>query len=292
VIKSMTGTATAYREKNGIRVRIDIKSLNHRYFEFALYSGKEYLILEDYIRRVVARFISRGKINIYLKIYEEASDSISFSYNSSLMKKLIALQTELSDKYNINTSLSLKELFSIPGIMVVDRVFPDETFFKKYIEPVLITALKKLVKMRKFEGKMLAKDIRSRLKTINSYLKKIEKEAKKVKKEYENNYFKKFKNLSCLTEEEKNRIYTEIAVYIDKTDITEEIVRAYSHLAQIKDLLKRNTEAGKKLDFLLQEIFREITTISYKSGSKEISKLAVEIKHEVEKLREQARNIE
>jgi len=291
LIKSMTGYgAGRVKEKNG-ECQVEIKSLNNKYCDVNIKNNFQSLEIEQKIEKLTKERISRGKVNILVKVE-----------NSNLTEEKIILNEEVADSC-YKTLKTLKEKYKLKDDISIDSMLRFKDIFKiakeeeatkiwTLIERALNIALDSLLKMREKEGKALVNDIRKRLGKIQKLIDKIKKYSKISLTDYKDNFLTKIKDLTDGLKVDEGRIELEAAMFAEKTDITEEIIRLRSHLFQFDDLLNSGESVGRKMDFLTQEINREINTIGSKTSDIEITSLVVLVKSELEKIKEQARNIE
>jgi len=269
----------------------EIKSLNNKYCDINIKNNFQSLEIEQKMEKLIKNKVSRGKVNILVKVEnygltEEKiilNEDIADSYYKNL--KTLKKKYKLKDEISIDSMLKLKDIFKI----VKEE---ESTKIWSLVEKATNLALDSLLKMRRKEGKVLVTDIRKRLKKIQKLIDKIEKYSKSSPLEYKDKFLRKIKDLTEGLNVDEGRIELEAAIFTEKTDITEEIIRLKSHLIQFDDLLNSEESVGRKMDFLTQEISREVNTIGSKTNDIEVTSLVVLVKSELEKIREQARNIE
>ena len=270
---------------------VEIKSLNNKYCDINIKNNFQSLEIEQKMEKLIKNRVSRGKVNILVKVEnygltEEKiilNEDIADSYYKNL--KILKKKYKLKDEINIDSMLKFKDIFTI---------LKEEESVKiwQLVEKATNLALDSLLKMREIEGKVLVTDIRKRIKKIQKLIDKIEKYSKSSPLDYKDKFLSKIKNLTDGLNVDEGRIELEAAIFAEKTDITEEIIRLKSHLIQFDDLLNSEESVGRKMDFLTQEINREVNTIGSKTNDIEVTSLVVLVKSELEKIREQARNIE
>jgi uncharacterized protein (TIGR00255 family) len=291
LIKSMTGYGVGRIKKKNGECLVEIKSLNNKYCDINIKNNNQSLEIEKNIEKIIKEKILRGKVNVLIKddIYspeEEKiilNENISDSYYKALKK--LKKKYKFKSEINMDSMVRFKEIFKVIKTEETDKTWP-------LIKEALCLALDSLVKMREKEGKNLALDIQKRINKIQKIINKIEKHSKSSTASYKDNFLKKIKDLTNGSNVDEGRIELEAAIFAEKSDITEEIIRAKSHLIQFIDMLDSNESVGRKMDFLIQEISREINTIGSKTSDLEINSLVILAKSELEKIREQARNIE
>ncbi len=287
----MTGYGVGRVKEEDGECLVEIKSLNNKYCDVNLKNNFQSLEIEQKIEKLIKDGISRGKINILVKVENSSLTEEKIMLNEdvadSCYKNLKALKEkyELKDEIGIDSMLKFKDIF---------KIVKEEESAKIWllVEKALNIALDSLLKMRAREGKVLIADIRKRVKKIQKLIDKIEKYSKSSPLDYKDKFLNKIKKLTDGLNVDEGRIELEAAIFAEKTDITEEITRLKSHLIQFDDLLNSEESVGRKMDFLTQEINREVNTIGSKTNDIKVTSLVVLVKSELEKIREQARNIE
>lgn len=287
----MTGYGVGRVKEEDGECLVEIKSLNNKYCDVNIKNNFQSLEIEQKIEKLVKDGISRGKINILVKVENSGLTEEKIILNEdvadSCYKNLKALKEkyELKDEIGIDSMLKFKDIF---------KIVKEEESAKIWllVEKALNIALDSLLKMRAREGKVLIADIRKRVKKIQKLIDKIKKYSKSSPLDYKDKFLSKIKKLTDGLNVDEGRIELEAAIFAEKTDITEEITRLKSHLIQFDDLLNSEESVGRKMDFLTQEINREVNTIGSKTNDIKVTSLVVLVKSELEKIREQARNIE
>lgn len=270
---------------------VEIKSLNNKYCDINIKNNFQSLEIEQKIEKLIKDSISRGKVNILVRVesYGLTEERIILNEDvaDSCYKNLKTLKEkyELKDEIGIDSMLKFKDIFKIVKEEESTKIWP-------LVEKATNLALDSLLKMRVREGKVLIADIRKRVKKIQKLIDKIEKYSKSSPLDYKDKFLSKIKNMTDGLNVDEGRIELEAAIFAEKTDITEEITRLKSHLIQFDNLLNSEESVGRKMDFLTQEINREVNTIGSKTNKIEVTSLVVLVKSELEKTREQARNIE
>jgi len=291
LIKSMTGYGVGRVKAEDGECLVEIKSLNNKYCDVNIKNNFQSLEIEQKIEKLIKDMVSRGKVNILVKVenYGLTEEKIILNEDiaDSCYKNLKALKEKynLKDEIGIDSMLKFKDIFKIIKEEEATKIWP-------LVEKALNLALNSLLKMREREGKVLITDIRKRVKKIQKLIDKIEKYSKSSPLDYKDKFLSKIKNITDGLNVNEGRIELEAAIFAEKTDITEEITRLKSHLIQFDDLLNSEESVGRKMDFLTQEINREVNTIGSKTNDIEVTSLVVLVKSELEKIREQARNIE
>ncbi len=294
-ILSMTGCGYARIRGEKHIVTAEIKSVNSRYLDFSCKMPRAYSRIEEKIKEFTGKYTTRGKIDVYLTVEAVPGAEDAFiSIDEAYLLNYLACLGELKEKYGLKDDISVMTVAQNRDVFT--SVKADDTADELWdrIEPSLKAAFGDFLTMKKTEGDRLAKDILSKTETIEEYVNQIEKLAPQVVKDYEEKLTARIEELLNGAEADKSRIIEEVAIFADRVAIDEELVRLKSHIKQFKDMIKKNGDApcGRKLDFLLQEINREINTTGSKCNSAEIAKIVVDAKSEAEKIREQVQNIE
>ena len=292
MVLSMTGFGRAKAEDENIEIEIELKSINHRYLDINLRIPRSLNFLEDSIRRTLLNSVKRCSIELYLNYKNINPDKTSVSLNESLAQSYIENLSILADRFGLNKNIDLSVLAAIEDIFVVTESEEDTDLLTRLVTDALDQALATLLQMRQKEGSFLVDDILKRTSLINTILDEIESRSLLVVEEYRIKLEARLKELLKTTELDENRFSTEVAYYADRSNITEEIIRLRSHISQLKQTMDKGGSVGRKLDFIIQEMNREINTIGSKSGDVEITNRVVEVKSEIEKIREQIQNIE
>lgn len=292
-VKSMTGYGRASRLIDGNEITIDIKSVNHRYFDFNSKISKDFLFLEEKIKSAVKKSVSRGKIDFYMFINSDAASAYEVELNEPLARGYADALEVISKTLKIKNDVTASFICRIPDVITVRKAEIDEAELEKAVICVLEEALESYDTMRLTEGARLIDDILENLKLILENVAKIEKLAPASVKAYEQRLKSKMIEALDGKDYDPQRLITEAAIFADRIDVGEETVRLKSHISQFRSLIEGCTEpVGKKLDFIIQEMNREINTIGSKCSSYEITKLVVDTKSVIEKIREQIQNIE
>lgn len=292
MIKSMTGYGRAQKLVNGMSITVELKSVNHRYFEFTPKVYRGYAFLEDKLKTFLQPLISRGKVECYVLIESiEADDSI-VQVNYSLASAYVEAFKALSEKLEIENNTTVSDLAEKNDIFSVRKAPADEELIWNSVSEVLSEAVQAFITMRRFEGNKLREDILSRVEKILSIVQEVEISSPKTVRDYYDKLLARINEVLGDVDIDPQRVLTEAAIFADKTAINEETVRLRSHIIQLKELMTCNEPIGRKLDFLVQEINREVNTIGSKGQNVDIAKNVIEIKAEIEKIREQVQNIE
>ncbi len=292
MIKSMTGFGKSSSVVNDISFSVEIKAVNHRYFEVQQKITSGYGFLEDKIKTYLKGRINRGKLDIFVSINTTCQSDNSIEVNHALVSSYIAALREIASNYDIPFDVSTSFISKFNDVLLLKKQVENEDNIWLAFEPVLAQATDNLIEMKVSEGVNISNDLTNRTKNATKMLSSLEPLASESCKVYRQKLEKRITEFVPVDDISKQRILTEVAIFADKSDITEEIVRLRSHFEQFFTMLNSDESIGRKLDFLLQEMNREINTIGSKSSRTEISYIVVEIKSELEKIREQVQNIE
>ena len=292
MIKSMTGYGRVEGLCDGRNVIVEAKSVNHRFLEIALRTPASLYPLEMEYKKKTAERFKRGRIDVSIRLEGEGSDTSKVNLNMDIARGYFDVLNRLKTEFNIQEPISLKNLINFRDIFTPPAETQLDTDLLNSVEKMLHEALTILVNMRQDEGIVLFSDMQMRLQTIGEIMGKIQLRAPQVVLEYQKRLSERIKDLTAGLELDAVRLAQEVAVMADRCDITEEIVRMQSHIGQFEALLQSDEAEGRKIDFLLQEMNREINTIGSKGNDLEIARQVIEVKSELGKLREQAQNIE
>lgn len=292
MIKSMTGYGRAQELIDGMNITVELKSVNSRYLEFSSRVYKNYSFLEDKLKTYAGQLISRGKVECCVQIDAVETDDVTVQVNESLAAGYVAAVASLAEKYSLQNDFTVSSLASHNDIFAVRKAPADEDKVWNAVKTVFDKAAEGFVAMRAAEGEKLIGDILSRADTIIESVEKIEKRSPETVKEYNEKLKARIRELLEDANVDEQRLLTEAAIFADKVAVDEETVRLRSHIDQLRVMAKSDEPIGRKLDFLVQEINREANTIGSKAGDVEIARLVIDIKAEVEKIREQVQNIE
>ena len=292
MIKSMTGYGRGEFTEGGRRFLVELKTVNHKYSDVYVKLPRQIAYLEDRIVDAVKNQVSRGKTDVFVTYEFYGQDSKQVLLDKPLAKAYIDYCRLLTEEYGIENDATVSLIARFPDVMRVEQEPEDEEVIWRLLENALITAIKALIEMRAVEGKKLADDVKEKLLTLNSITDRIEVRAPDVVIEYREKLAARIKELQAQKAVDENRLVTEVLYFAERSDINEEIVRLRSHILQMEDCLKANEPVGKKLDFLFQEMNREINTIGSKANDLIITREVVEAKTLIDKIREQIQNIE
>ncbi|SER62788.1 YicC/YloC family endoribonuclease [Salipaludibacillus aurantiacus] len=293
MIKSMTGYGRSAKENGNFKVTVEMKAVNHRFCEINIRMPRQLLFLEDRLKKAISRYVKRGKVDVFLNLQGESIVKRSLSIDWDLFHQYHHLYEQMVE----NTVAS--EAFPIDRLLLHEEVVSvkESDEVSKELEEMVKTsvdeAVSQLIKMRQSEGRELLEDLSHRLQKLSDYLEQLRTFAPQVQELYRERLLKKVESfMEGNTEIDESRILTEVSVYADKSDVEEELTRIDSHLKQFSSILNDGEVVGRKLDFLVQELNREINTIGSKANHLDVSQIVVNLKADLEKIREQVQNVE
>lgn len=292
MIKSMTGYGRGEcQDENKFSWVVEMRSVNHRFLDTFIRLPKPWLMLEDKIKSYIKGKIIRGRIDVFIS---QSHDSfpVDIKIDKTMATNYYEKLMELKEEVGFDGPISLSLLSLVPDIFSLEEEVPKEQELWDTLQPALEEALKNLVAMRAIEGQNLWKDVSMRLDAIKANVDTINDRAETVPGEYRERLMEHVKKLSSEIYLDKERLETEVVLFAEKSSITEELVRLKSHIAQMEELVDERDSVGKKMDFIVQEMLREANTIASKSSDYKISKEVIDIKSQIEKIREQTQNIE
>ena len=290
-MNSMTGFVRANLEKNSREYIIEIKSVNHRYNDISIKAPRNLLFLEEKIRKSVLNRVSRGKIDIYITYLNFGSEGKKVIINRDLAKLYIDELKMMANENGIDSDIKVTEISKFPDVLTLEENENQEAIEEELIECLNI-ALDKFTNMRMQEGNVIKKDLEERIKKVEDNIKKISEYSSGLVSEYIVKLENRINEILKTDVVDKNRLAQEIVIYSDKCSVEEELTRLKSHIIQFRELIDKDEPVGKRLDFLIQEMNREVNTIGSKSGNIEITNSVVELKTVLEDIREQVQNIE
>ena len=292
MVMSMTGFGRAEISVGTRDIIVEIKSVNHRYYEFSCRTGRGYSFLEDKLKKYVGEKVSRGKVDMYVSVTENDDTAVEVELNRPLAKGYIDAMRTLADDYQIKEDISVSVLARINDIFQIHRPPTDEEAVFSDVKVAVDEALSHFLDMRRAEGEKLKEDILSRAEHIVSIVGEIEERSPVTVQEYRDRLYTKLKDVLQSNNIDDQRIVTEAEIFADKVAVDEETVRLRSHFDQMKSFLDSDQPIGRKLDFIVQEMNREANTIGSKVTDSILAHKVVDIKGEIEKIREQVQNIE
>ncbi|MGI6264832.1 MAG: YicC/YloC family endoribonuclease [Acutalibacteraceae bacterium] len=292
MIRSMTGFGRRQATVDGMAITVEIKSVNHRYYEYSSRLPRGYGFLDEKLKSYLQDRIARGKVEVYVSIETQDAPGSEVLVNYTLAESYLNALAELSERYGLQNDVSALALSRYPDILTVRKAPDDENAIWNAVRQVADGALDAFVAMREKEGARLRDDVLSRAGTILAAVEKVEERSPQTVKAHMDKVQARMRELLDGAVVDEQRLLTEAALYADKIAVAEETVRLRSHLSQLEHMLGGDEAVGRKLDFLVQEINREANTIGSKCQDVELARIVVDIKAEVEKIREQIQNIE
>ncbi|MCI6361724.1 MAG: YicC family protein [Eubacterium coprostanoligenes] len=292
MLKSMTGFGRAQKEIDGYVITVELKSVNHRYFEFSSRVPRQYGFLDEKLKSYINGKVSRGKIECYVTIEALNTDTADVIVNHTLATAYVNALKEIAETYELKDDFGASTISRFPEVLVVRKSDEDEEKLWGYVQEVCSEAIDKFVAMREVEGSKMKDDIYSRGQFILDCVSYIEERSPQTVKEYNDKLIERVHELLGDVSLDESRILQEVAIYADKVAVAEETVRLRSHIEQLNAFISSDEPVGRKMDFLVQEINRETNTIGSKANDVDIARKVVDIKAEVEKIREQIQNIE
>ncbi|WP_099466680.1 YicC/YloC family endoribonuclease [Konateibacter massiliensis] len=292
MIKSMTGFGRCEEADGEKRLTVEMKAVNHRYLDINMRMPKKLNIFEAGIRNLLKSYIQRGKVDIFFTYEDLSENKISLKYNQDVASEYLKYIKQMSEEFEINGDISAAALSRYPEVLVMEEQTADEEELWKLIEKTVSGAAQNLVDARILEGENLKNDLLDKLEGMLEDVDYIEERFPDIIADYRKKLEERVTELLGNTEIEESRIATEVVLFTDKMCVDEELVRLKSHISNTKDTLKAGGNMGRKLDFVAQEMNREANTILSKANDLEVTNRAINLKTEIEKIREQIQNIE
>ncbi len=292
MVKSMTGYGRARETLNGRDITVEVRSVNNRYLDCTVKVPRAYIFVEDAVKSRVQKAVSRGKVDVFITIDATAADETVVAVNEPLARGYYQALTQLKDMFSLQDDLTAVTLARFPDVLSVTKAEEDLESVAADICAVLDDALAAYNAMRTTEGGKLSEDIAGRAATIEAVVGKVEERSPQTVAAYREKLLARMQEVLQSTAVDESRILTEAAIFADKIAVDEETVRLRSHIAQLRTMLQSEQPIGRKLDFLIQEVNRECNTIGSKCNDLTIAQDVVNMKAEVEKIREQVQNIE
>ena len=292
MIKSMTGYGRAQHTTNGMDITIEIRSVNHRYYEFSSRITRGYGFLEEKIKGYLQSRICRGKVDVTVEIQQVDDVCAEVLVNHSLAQGYVNALHELAERYGIRDDLTASALARYPDILTVRKAEESEDKIWASVRPVLREAADRFVAMREAEGARLTADVQSRMRAILTNVGNVEKRSPQTVEAYKERLLQRINELVGDVQIDPQRILTEAAIFADRIAVAEETVRIRSHIAEMTEMLESDGGIGRTLDFIVQELNREANTIGSKAQDAQIAHIVIDMKAEIEKIREQVQNIE
>lgn len=291
-MKSMTGFGRAKLERNDRIYNIEIKSVNHKYNDISIKLPRSLSYLEDKIKKTISNNISRGKVDVFITFENYSNEGKDIIVNKELVKNYMDKFIELANENNLSINIPVTEITKLPDVLTLKDSNDDEDVIENELLECLNEAISNFVSMRETEGNKIKEDLERRISKIEPQIEKISEYSTGLIEEYVVKLNERIKEILKTDIVDEARLAQEVVIYADKSSVEEEITRLRSHINQFKAMLKEEKPIGKKMDFLIQEMNREINTTGSKSGSLDITNLVIEIKTALEDIREQIQNIE
>ena len=292
MIKSMTGYGRAVETVNGREFTVELRSVNNRYLDCSVKLPRSVSFAEEAVKQAVKQSVSRGKVDVFITIKSENSDDTKITLNTSVLEGYLTAMRQMVDEFGVRDDISVSTVSRLPEVFSVEKPEVDEDQLKADLMSVVDKALTGYDAMRTVEGQALDADLRRRGNTILELVSQVEEGNAQTVVDYRTRLENKLKEVLANTAIDESRILTEAAIFADKVAVDEETVRLRSHLQQMNSMLTAGGAVGRKLDFLLQEMNREANTIGSKCTDVKLARIVVDIKAELEKIREQTQNIE
>ncbi|NBI29618.1 YicC/YloC family endoribonuclease [Chengkuizengella marina] len=294
MLQSMTGFGQAIRLMNGYQIQVDIKTVNHRYREIKIKMPREWLALEEKLKSIIQKRIQRGRVEVFMTIEQQEShieEQVEIDWQ--LADRYLQAADQLKTRYKLNDSLSLKDLMLIPDLVSLRKDLPDQDeVMNQFITDCLEEALHQLLEMRSKEGSHLRNDLIKRVQVMEKLHTQIQSMALRAVEQMREKLFQRIQEVLSDKQLDESRLTMEVALLAERANIDEELTRLLSHFEQCYTLFNQVEPVGRKLDFLIQEMNREVNTIGSKSNFTEITNKVVDLKAELEKIREQVQNIQ
>ncbi|NLW65782.1 MAG: YicC family protein [Clostridiales bacterium] len=292
MIKSMTGYGGVKLTAAEIEFSVELKSVNNRYLDTSVRMPRGYLFCEDTVKSAVSGHITRGKVDVFISAQSLAQDNMRVVVNEGLAAGYKAAVDRIADILGVESSISAYQIAQFPDVLTADKNEADKEKVQEALLEALEAALRDFDSMRVREGAKLETDISEKLDKIEKLVSFIEERSPQTVEEYREKLTRRMQEVLETTQIDEDRIITEAAIYADHISVDEETVRLRSHISQMRTLLAGGSPVGRKLDFLVQELNRETNTIGSKCNNSDITKAVLDIKSEIEKIREQVQNIE
>lgn len=294
MVSSMTGYGRAKQSRNGRNITVEVRSVNNRYLDCTIKMPRAFIFAEDAVKALVQKSVSRGKVDLFITVESAGAEETVVTVNESLAKSYISALEQLQKLSGGGAGLNyyVTDLARLPDVLTLTKAEEDLETISADLCAVAEEALAAHAAMRRTEGQKLAEDVLERGETISALLTRVEERAPGIVEDYRSRLTAKLQEVLNGVQIEESRILTEAAIYADKVAVDEETVRLRSHLSQLRQMLEQGGAIGRKLDFLIQEFNREANTIGSKCSDMETARLVVDIKAEIEKIREQVQNIE
>lgn len=292
MIKSMTGFGRCELEEGNRKCTVELKSVNHRYLDVTIKMPKKFNFFEASIRNLLKDYIQRGKVDVFITFEDYSENNASVRYNHDIAAEYMNYFRQMAEDFELENDMTVSKLSRYPEVLVMEEVSIDEEEIWKLLEKTIRSAAQNFVQSRVTEGENLRQDLIGKLDGMLEHVDYIEKRSPEIVEEYKAKIYDKVKELLTDAQAEDNRILMEVTLFADKICVDEEMVRLRSHIETTKQTLLAGGSIGRKLDFIAQEMNREANTTLSKANNLDISNHAIELKTEIEKVREQIQNIE
>lgn len=292
MIKSMTGYGSAKGAADGFEITVELKSVNNRYLDTSVRLPRSFIFAEDAVKSAVQSHISRGKVDVFVTVDSSSAGDVAVRVNEALLKGYIDAITHIFEEYPVTNDLTAMSVARLPDVLSVEKKDMDAEEIAAAISAIAEKALKDFDEMRIREGEKLRDDVLSRLETIDRLVGIVEEKAPETVRDYRARLEQKMTEVLASSGIDESRILAEAAIFADHIAVDEETVRLRSHMSQLETMINGSSPIGRKIDFLVQEFNREANTIGSKCQNSEIAHVVVELKSEIEKIREQIQNIE
>lgn len=292
MIKSMTGYGSAKGTVEGLEISVELKSVNNRYLDTSVRLPRSFLFAEELIKSRVQSHISRGKVDVFVSVDSSQAGDMSVKVNESLLKGYLDAIGHIAEEYRLPMDLTALSVSRFPDVLTVEKKDLDAEAISEGMSGIVEQALEDFDAMRLREGEKLRDDVLSRLETISALVQTVEEKAPETVAEYRRRLEQKMAEVLGTAGIDENRILAEAAIFADHIAVDEETVRLRSHMSQLRTMIDGNSPTGRKIDFLIQEFNREANTIGSKCQNSQIAHVVVDLKSEIEKVREQIQNIE
>ena len=292
MLRSMTGYGRSQKIINGRDISVEIRSVNHRYYEYSSRIPRTYSYIDEKLKALLKSSVSRGKVEVSVTINNIEGKDSQIAVNKGIAEGYVTALRSISDELNLDDDLTLSKLIRIPDIFNIQKTPDDEEQIWADVSEVTAEALERFVAMRETEGGRLKNDILEKADFIIERVGMVEEQSPLTVEAYRNKLYKKLSEILADKNIDEQRIITEAAIFSEKIAVDEETVRLRSHISQLRDILETDESVGRKLDFIVQEINREVNTIGSKAQDLNITRIVVDMKSEIEKIREQIQNVE
>lgn len=292
MLRSMTGFGHCEFTDGMRKITVEIKAVNHRYLDLAVKMPKKLNFFESAIRNLLKQYVQRGKVDVYITYEDSTENQVTLKYNKDIAAEYVKYIQEMADAFSLTNDMSAVKLSTFPEVLTMEANTVDEDELWNLLEKAVSGAAEQFVETRSKEGERLREDLLSKLDDMSDYVAQIEERSPIILSEYRQKLTDKVNELLSDTQADENRILTEVTIFADKICTDEETVRLKSHIKGTRDTLLQGGSIGRKLDFIAQEMNREANTILSKANDLTISDIAIDLKTDIEKVREQIQNIE